>query len=253
MAVYSPRFAAVSVITNLGEEIDVDQAVGSETSEHGINYYNRMAAIAQQENVGSERLRTRLRASDLDGDLGTSAVTKPVALLENSKLLNAFEDYQFIRAGELVKDEAAAIGKAVQAAAVWSHDAYPVVAAKTVSANEVYTRWTAQELAATDDPKKSKGRIRLVKLADKHIAEKGEIVTFTIRYDNIGDLPVTDVAIIDNLTVRLSYVPDTAESDRAGKFVTEDNGAGSLILRWELDEPLAGGEGGAVTFQARVE
>lgn len=253
VAVYSPRFAAVSVISTLGEGTDIDQAVGSEVSEYGVNYYNRTAIVEHQENLGSERVRMRKRASGLDRDMITSLVDKPVTLVENTKLINAFEDYKFIVAGELIQDEAAVIGKAVQAAAVWSHRAYPVLAAKTTGSNEVYSTWTAQELAATDDPDKSKGQIRLVKLADKHVAEKGEIVTFTIRYDNIGDLPVNEVVIMDNLTVRLSYVEGTATSDHAGKFVTEDNGAGSLILRWELDEPLAGGEGGAVKFETRVE
>ncbi len=98
-----------------------------------------------------------------------------------------------------------------------------------------------------------KGQIRLVKLADKQVAKRGEIVTFTIRFDNIGDRPVGEVVIMDNLTPRMSYVPDTATSNRPGEFSTEDNGAGSLILRWELDEPLAGGEGGVVSFQGRVE
>jgi len=52
-----------------------------------------------------------------------------------------------------------------------------------------------------------------VKLADKQIAKPGDIVTFTIRYDNIGDREVHDVVIIDNLTPRLEYIEDSAECD----------------------------------------
>lgn len=253
VAVYSPRFAAVSVISTLGEETDVDRAAASKVSEYGVNYYTRTALIEQQENLGSERVRTRVRASGLERDEVSSAVDTPTALAENSKLINTFQDYRFILAGELIQNEAAVIQKGMQAAAVWSHHAYPVLVAKTAGPNEVYTRWTAEEVAGTDKRDKTKGRIRLVKLADKHIAEKGEIVTFTIRYDNVGDLPVSDVVIMDNLTVRLSYIEGTETSDRAGEFETEDNGSGSLILRWKLEKPLAGGEGGVVTFQSRVE
>jgi len=253
VAVYSPRFAAVSVISTLAEGTIVDHIDASHVTEFGVNYHSEMGATAHIENLGSERVRTRSRASDLDRDLMTTYIDKTEAALEASKIINTFEDYQFIRSGELIGDELAAVQKSVQAAIEWSQNEYPVVAARTDGAQEVYKYSTAQELAAPDDPPMTKGRIRVVKMADKRIATKGETVTFTIRYDNVGDLPVTDVAIIDNLTVRLSYIEETQTSDRKGKFVTEDNGAGSLILRWELDEPLAGGEGGVVTFQARVE
>jgi len=60
------------------------------------------------------------------------------------------------------------------------------------------------------------------------------------------------VVIVDNLTPRLEYVDDSATCDLNGHLVTEDNGEGSLVLKWELDEPLAGRTGGVVTFQARV-
>jgi uncharacterized repeat protein (TIGR01451 family) len=97
-----------------------------------------------------------------------------------------------------------------------------------------------------------KSGLRIVKLADRDVALPGEIVTFTIRFDNLGDRPVTKVVIVDNLTPRLEYVDDSATLDRDGRLITEDNGEGSLILRWELDEPLPGRTGGVATFQARV-
>ena len=102
------------------------------------------------------------------------------------------------------------------------------------------------------EDKKQIGRLRIVKLADKKQAEKGDIVTFTIRYDNLGERPLTEVTITDNLTTRLVYVDDSATSDRDGRLDTVDNGEGSLILRWTFDKPLEGKTGGVVTFQARV-
>jgi len=89
-------------------------------------------------------------------------------------------------------------------------------------------------------------------MADRQMAQPGDVVTFTIRFDNIGDLAVHDVVIVDNLTPRLEYVEDSATSDRDGRLVEEDNGEGSLVLRWELDDALAGRTGGVVTFKARV-
>jgi uncharacterized repeat protein (TIGR01451 family) len=97
------------------------------------------------------------------------------------------------------------------------------------------------------------GDLCLFKTADKKVAAPGEIVTFTIRYENTGDLPLQNVVIMDNLTPRLEYVDDSATSDRNGRLVTDENGEGSLILRWELDEPLPGRTRGVVGFQARVK
>ena len=61
-----------------------------------------------------------------------------------------------------------------------------------------------------------------------------------------------EAVIVDNLTPRLEYVEDSATCDVAGVLEVEDNGEGSVILRWVLDEPLPGRSGGVVTFQARV-
>ena len=44
----------------------------------------------------------------------------------------------------------------------------------------------------------------------------------------------TDVAVTDSLSPRLEYVAGSAQSDRTAVFTTQDNGAGSVILRWEV-------------------
>ena len=78
------------------------------------------------------------------------------------------------------------------------------------------------------------------------------MLTFTIRYDNVGDHELRQVRIVDNLTPRLEYLPDSASSDRDGVIHVEDNNEGSVVLTFELDEPLPGRTGGILTFKARV-
>jgi uncharacterized repeat protein (TIGR01451 family) len=97
------------------------------------------------------------------------------------------------------------------------------------------------------------GVLRVVKIADRAAAAPGEIVTFTIRYDNLGDKPVHHVRVVDNLTPRLELVEGSATSDRAGRLDIEPNGEGSFVLTFVVDDPLAGKTGGTVTFQARVK
>jgi uncharacterized repeat protein (TIGR01451 family) len=92
----------------------------------------------------------------------------------------------------------------------------------------------------------------LIKCADRHSAQVGDVVTFFLRYSNQGGRPITDVAVSDSLSGRLEYVPGSAQSDRDAVFMTQENEAGSVILRWEISGRLLPGESGALRFQARV-
>lgn len=96
------------------------------------------------------------------------------------------------------------------------------------------------------------GPLVLCKTMDKQAVQIGDAVTFTLKYTNTGGQPITGVVVSDSLTGRLEYVPGTAQSDREAVFTTQDNEAGSRILRWEIAGRLLPGESGAVRFQARV-
>jgi uncharacterized repeat protein (TIGR01451 family) len=92
----------------------------------------------------------------------------------------------------------------------------------------------------------------LVKCADRHSAQVGDVVEFTLRYSNQGSKVFTDVAVTDSLTTRLEYVPGSARSDRDAVFTMQENEAGSLLLRWEVTGTLQPGTGGIIKFKARV-
>jgi uncharacterized repeat protein (TIGR01451 family) len=92
----------------------------------------------------------------------------------------------------------------------------------------------------------------LYKCADRPAAQVGDVITFTLRYSNHGGRPLTDVAVSDSLTGRLEYIPGSAGSDRDSVFTTQENEAGSLLLRWEITGKLLPGESGVVHFKARV-
>jgi uncharacterized repeat protein (TIGR01451 family) len=92
----------------------------------------------------------------------------------------------------------------------------------------------------------------LVKCVDRHSAQVGDVVTFFLRYSNHGGRPITDVAVTDSLSGRLEYIPGSAQADRDAVFMTQENEAGSVILRWEISGRLLPGESGVLRFQARV-
>ena len=60
------------------------------------------------------------------------------------------------------------------------------------------------------------------------------------------------MTIVDNLSTRLEYIPDSASSTLDAQFFTEPNGAGSLLLRWEIREPVEPREGGVLRFRCLV-
>lgn len=92
----------------------------------------------------------------------------------------------------------------------------------------------------------------LCKWAEQREVHQGDIVTFHLKYTNVGGKPITDVAVSDSLTGRLEYVPGSARSDRDAVFTMQQNEAGSLVLRWEITGTLQPGKSGVVTFQAKI-
>jgi hypothetical protein len=67
-----------------------------------------------------------------------------------------------------------------------------------------------------------------------------------------GDQVIGNVTIVDNLSTRLEYIPESATSSVDANFLTEPNAAGSTILRWEINDPVEPGEGGILRFRVRV-
>jgi uncharacterized repeat protein (TIGR01451 family) len=92
----------------------------------------------------------------------------------------------------------------------------------------------------------------LIKCADRHSAQIGDVVTFMLKYSNHGGRPITDVAVTDSLTTRLEYIPGSSQSDRPAVFTMQPNEAGSLVLRWEISGRLLPGQSGIIRFQARI-
>ena len=97
-----------------------------------------------------------------------------------------------------------------------------------------------------------KPRMRVMKIASSCAARPGEVVDFLIRFDNIGTQRTENVTIVDNLTPRLEYIPETAQCSLPAKFSTQPNEGDSLVLRWEITAPCLPGQGGVVRFRCRV-
>lgn len=252
VALYSPRFGSVTTVSQPVEGVGGGRPVQSiaRVAQEGLG--NREATFAHHQRDGAERMLTRSRGSGLAAIAAADAVDAPVSPMGHAHTAVVVGNFSFVRTGQFKQTDEPWLAESIDSAQVWTRDQNPVILAKSERAREVKSEFSKQEMVGQENRFNGKERLRIVKLADKSVAGPGEVVTFTIRFDNIGDRPVTDVTIIDNLTPRLEYVDQSATCDRDGKLVVEDNTEGSLVLRWELDEPLGAHSGGVVTFQARV-
>lgn len=253
VCIYAPRMSTVRTVSrphegmNLDEVARVGHAVGTD------QYHTRQRLAHHVKNEMTGRMRVRSRASGLESEQiqGNISVAKRLAV--HDKLLNVYQNLTFVRTGKFETTDAARLNFGLQASMIWTREQYPIMSAKTDMAMTGTYEAHAATIVGVDDKKTDQpGELRLVKLADKQTALPGDVVEFTIRYDNMGPNTVHHVRIVDNLTPRLAYIDDSAESDRDGRLVVQDNGEGSLVLIWELDNPLPPKTGGVVSFKARI-
>lgn len=252
VAIFAPRFGAVRTVSQPISGVSVSRSFDANSIVQQSGVGTRKKTVAHTQRIPTSGVKMRSRASGINAKAKGIAVQQRLQIVAHSKLAGILEHLQFLSTGRMGTSEEARIASRIQAATHWTRKQFPIVTGGLDAIREVQATFQPQEIVGIDDKHKTKGRLRIVKLADKKSAVSGDIVTFTIRYDNLGDRPLHHIRIIDNLTPRLEYVKDSAESDRAGRLVVQENGEGSLILKYELSQPLKGHTGGVVTFKAKV-
>ena len=251
VVVYAPRFGAVRIISSPEADTNISQVAGAKGTAPGATLLAEVGTVQHASREYADGVRMRSRASEFGSDALAVDIAQRTALFSHTKLNNVFENLAFVKGGQLLQSEQARLAYGIQAAREWSQNRYPVMMAET-EASHTLEAWSKPLGMVGSEDNRTPGDLRIVKLADKKIVQPGDEITFTIRYDNIGDRELRDIRIIDNLTPRLEYIVDSATSDRAGQLIVADNQEGSVILTFELTKPLLGKQGGVVTFKARV-
>jgi uncharacterized repeat protein (TIGR01451 family) len=250
LCIYAPRFAAVRQVIDV-REYQRYTAVGGTiqrvTPAPLTDEETATAALAQSK-VRIDRakeppslLRERQHPGELDRDRRVE---------EKIGSLAPYADVQIVRTGELVGTDIVKIARSSLAAITWAGDqAAQVIIDKRRAQAEVSVQspGTIYHLFEPNNPK-----LRLIKLASKSAAHSGEEIEFTLRFDNIGDRVIGNVTIVDNLTTRLEYVEGSQKSSLPANFSTQANEGESLVLRWELIDPLPKSKGGVLQFRCRV-
>ena len=251
VAVYAPRFVAVKTITGPEQDTNVDRLAQATDVNPGASFSSRMTLATSNRRSKASGMRTRERGSELDTvDAGIAMSAKEKAagnvfVLKPIKRSQVQAGMQFERANE------AWLANRIQKAADWSLKSFPIIQAVNAAAMEVEASVKPQVHIGIDD-ESTKGHLRIIKMVDVETAVPGDILTFTIEFQNIGDKDLYNIRIVDNLTPRLEFIENSGASDRKGKIVVDDNFEGSQMLTFELQGKLEGKAKGTVEFKARV-
>ena len=249
VCIYAPRFASVRKLVGVQQDErllrpgEIDLPVPPLVEE------------ATRPPMVVEQPLPTLRLLDIDGPLALRDRRREVEIDQTQRVaelvreFEAYEDFQVVRLGVDSSAEKARLIEYIVAAVEWSDNDAPEV---LVGGQEAAVNKSVERTGLVYQVEVGSPCLRIIKLADRTAAQPGEIVEFTLRYDNIGEQTVDQVTIMDNLTTRLEYVPNSSQSDREAEFLSEENQGESLALRWEIKEPLLPGDGGIIRFRCRV-
>lgn len=249
--IYAPRFGSVRLVTGALLNDQVTGAAGVELPARLVQQQDNQIVTTQLQNeqpVGQAGLRQPIARLGRQWDGGISTTLSLAAFRE---AFLPYENIAVIRRGIFQQSEKPYLATGITSAITWTKDQAVQVILDGTAATEVVGDQRAQATYATG-PEPGCPMLRIIKVASTQFAQPGDMIDFTLRFDNVGTELIGNVTIVDNLTTRLEYVPDTAQASVAAEFFTAPNEGDSLVLRWEVADPLRPGEGGICRFRCRV-
>jgi uncharacterized repeat protein (TIGR01451 family) len=252
VAVYAPRFGSVRSVSGTNADVVVNKAAGTHDVSAVGNLHQSEALNQNQLNMPLAGVDSRSRANGVKTSVPAQVTLKADSALSNVKIDQGAEGRSYTNTDTLLQSEVAVLDLQFLPAVEDSSVAGSKTSQNTFQASSVYATFRPQATVGVEDNRKRKGQVRIIKRADRETAQSGDIVTFTIDFRNVGEFEVHDVRIIDNLSPRLIFIEDSAQTSRSGDVLTAPNGEGSITLTFELDEPLQAQEHGTIVFSARV-
>lgn len=251
VAIYAPRFGAVRKLDGLvNAQSNVPIGAMEEKTIIARSEAANLATTTKQ-HLAVERFAGGKRASGLQNRTRGVVADNVTHLFGIRNAFEPYENLSLIRMGKFSKAEGARLNLGILSAQVWEDDLglqVSVQNAQPVIVNDVSMAQQLVTIESDDDA----AILRVTKVASKISAQAGEKVDFTIRFDNLSGRKIGNVTIIDNLTRRLEYVPDSAECSLQADFISSENESGSLMLRWEIIDPMPANSGGIIRFRCRV-
>ncbi|HVJ69454.1 MAG TPA: hypothetical protein VM510_15870, partial [Caulifigura sp.] len=251
VCVYAPRFGVARAVSEAVEKFTVSSPSGAHDGVVVAGYVHRAAPGVSKDVESPTGIKTTDRPSLARNRQSDSELENDQIVASHVKLINPFEDYGFVHDGIFRRAERSALHEAAKAAGEWTIDRGTVAVAKDEAGAEVIAIFDVQELIGAQDMR-TPGDLRIVKLADKKTAKLGDIVTFTIRFDNLGGKELYKIRILDNLSPRLQLIDESVTCDVAGELEIAPSKQGGEVLTFRVNDALAGNSGGSLTFQCKI-
>jgi uncharacterized repeat protein (TIGR01451 family) len=248
--IYAPRFAAVRKVYGLEVAQQRERISGVEVPTK-LNKHEDVliATTAIQQHQPDVRLATRTPVDFRERNLGVEVgVGRHLGAFHNWFM--PFEDFLFVRQGIFEQSEKARLAESIEAAQVWTGKQAAQVLVDGIQAAVATGDLMPNEAVRVEESPRPK--LRIIKLASRLDALPGEIIDFTLRFDNVGNEVVGNVTVLDNLTTRLDFVPGSDQCSLKSEFKPVPNEGDTMILRWEISDPLEKGQGGIIRFKCRV-
>lgn len=248
--IYAPRFASVRKVYGLEQAQNRERMAGVDVPTK-LNKHDDLlvATTVIQPLQPDTRLGTKTPVDFRDRNAGLEVgVGRHLGAFHNSFM--PYEDFLYVRLGIYEQSEKPRLTDSIDAALAWTGkqaaqvlvDGKPVATATgDLMPNEAY-RYESSP----------KPKLRIIKLASKLEALPGDIIDFTLRFDNVGNETVGNVTVLDNLTTRLEFVPNSDQCSLPAEFKPVLNENDTYILRWEISDPLEKGQGGIIRFKCKV-
>lgn len=252
VCLYAPRFGLVrsSSVSITGLHTN-----GPRFVDHQV----RRAALLSKETPESRSQQDKARSVRRRELANTVAMNEPLAGIDELRVIAAMIRQQGIEKlsgrtapSDVEQSDEARIARSIEAARTWKRDQFPAYTAITESGAQISGSALTGEIQQIKEVNRRPGELVLRKSVNPTTAKAGDVVEFTIEYFNVGQRPIENVSIIDSLTARLEYVPNSAGTDHRAIFTAGPNDVESAELRWDISDPIPGGGRGVVWFQAKV-
>lgn len=249
VCIYAPRFSAVRRVDSLYAEDQHVRAGGLQDEMGPKRVDENLPALVNTQPIAAIGEVGRKRVTIYDGHDRGIPVSQSLLPLATVDRVKAAGDFTALMALRIDESQKPFLAKKSLAAIVWTSEQAVQAIIDGVKAKADQGSQGVQIVYRVDT---GKPRLRIIKAASTSAANPGDEVQFVLRFDNIGEQPIGNVTIIDSLTTRLEYIPDSQQSSLPAKFGTQENFGESLVLRWEINEPIKAGDGGVIVFKCKV-
>ena len=251
VCLYAPRFGSVRKVTGVASDQQNIQLAGV-TKPIQINRVDDIQPVeANTQNLETVRAVATKGPVVAESEQTDGALSRKQGVGVSAGGGVPFENLLLLGIDTLEETDRVLVAEGVAAAIVWSDPQGVDVLLDTQKAAESVLDQEAEAIYTVDEPPACP-KLRLIKCASTAAAKPGETVEFVIRFDNVGNQPIGNVVIADNLIGRLECDPESLSCTLPAKFETKKNESGSVVVRCELTDPLPTGSGGVLKFRCTV-